>query len=119
MIDVPGRLVVGLENKINAADRERQVVDYVEFVRSRSQGRDWAFVFLTPNGREPSAKSIAPQERDELNKQFFRIAYRREIHGWLQSCMGICRAERVREFLADMSEWAESLIAPAQTEDQI
>jgi hypothetical protein len=63
LISVPGRLVLGLENKINAADLDTQVAAYVECVRKRSRGLNWAFAFLTPDGRAPSAQSISPQDR--------------------------------------------------------
>lgn len=95
LIDVPGQLVLGLENKIYAADLDLQVAAYVEFVRSRSKGCKWAIAYLTPNRRPPNERSIAPQEREELQKadQFFCLGYRSDICSWLHACIGVCRAD--------------------------
>jgi hypothetical protein len=112
LIDIPGRLVLGLENKINAADQNEQIKDYVEFVRLRSRGHNnWAFVFLTPDGRPPSGQSIPAQNREDEEKhcRFFRLAYYKDIRGWLQSCIGPCRAEGVRSFITDMADWVRTL----------
>ena len=117
LIEVPGRLVLGLENKINAADQHEQVKDYVEFVQSRPQGHNnWAFVFLTLDGSPPSPRSISPEARKELEKEhrLLCLSYRKEIHDWLQSCIGPCRAESVRAFVTDMSAWVRTLSPGAQ-----
>ena len=120
LIDVPDQLVLGLENKINAADQNEQVKDYVKFVQLRSRGRNWVFVFLTPDGRPPSPQSMPPRDREEEEKQhrFFCLSYRKEIHDWLRSCIGPCRAERVRAFVTEMSAWARTLAPGAPMEDE-
>lgn len=120
LIDVPGQLVLGLENKINAADQDRQVADYVEFVRFRSRAYgNWVFVFLTPDGASPSKQSIPPldREREEKQHRFFCLSYRKGIHDWLQSCIGPCRAEIVRAFVTDMSAWVQTLNPVRPMED--
>jgi hypothetical protein len=49
-----GAAVVGIENKIDATEGERQIARYQDALRRTYPGWVAVLVFLTPNGREPS-----------------------------------------------------------------
>lgn len=47
------RLVIGIENKVDAGEQEDQISRYQETLRTRFAGFRQALVFLTPDGRTP------------------------------------------------------------------
>ena len=100
---IQGRVLVAIENKIDAAEQHEQVRDYLEHLRVIS--RQWsipaALVYLTPDGRPPN--HLTRDECLELrtNGRLHCWSYPRHFRAWLESCVEICEADKIRHYLGD------------------
>lgn len=54
VIELPGKWVVLIENKIGAGERKNQLDDYKKVAREKFSGLPMRMIFLTPDAREPS-----------------------------------------------------------------
>nr|MBO0464484.1 PD-(D/E)XK nuclease family protein [Enterococcus sp. DIV2402] len=54
LVSEKNKLVVCIENKIDASESAHQLKKYQDYVEMTYKGYDYLFVFLTPNGLEPS-----------------------------------------------------------------
>lgn len=76
----PGqRLVIGIENKVDAGEQEEQVSRYQETLRSQFPGFRQVLVFLTPDGRKPTTANT----QDEV--PVYCLDYR-QIAGMFRAC---------------------------------
>jgi hypothetical protein len=94
---------IGIENKLDAEDQDRQVEDYCEYLRGRFSRH--ILYYLTDSGREPPPHSIAPARRLKAANTLRCISYQKDIPVWLEMCFRECRAEKIRWFLRDLVEF--------------
>jgi hypothetical protein len=84
-----GQAVI-IENKIYAADRNRQIEGYVERIREMKLSV-LAVVYLTLDGREPSSESVGGC------RALVRLAsYKDDILEWLQGCAACTNDDHVQ-----------------------
>jgi len=101
---------IAIENKLWAPDQGEQLFDYSEFLNKKFK-KNHILLYLTPDGREPSEKSIS-KEHYGLHKNEGRIrtiGYTDNIIGMVQEWAMVCRAERVRNFLYDLEQYFKQL----------
>lgn len=76
-----------IENKIDAGDGEKQLLNYSNFLNEKSkrfnEKRKGVLLYLTLNGR--AAENNSTSDKVDLNKQngYYSISYYREIKKWL------------------------------------
>lgn len=94
----PGLLLV-IENKIHAGDQENQLRQYWEFIRPEAEAYRLLpiVVYLTPNGRAPTAQSIG--ENPDLVEKLVRLSYQEDIYELIQSTSAELKAVSVAEVL--------------------
>lgn len=94
----PGLLLV-IENKIYAGDQENQLRQYWEFIRPEAEAYRLLpiVVYLTPNGRAPTAQSIG--ENPDLVEKLVRLSYQEDIYELIQSTSAELKAVSVAEVL--------------------
>lgn len=92
------RLIVGIENKIDAVDQPQQVQHYLDHLQLHN-ARDF-LIYLTPNGREPESLAV-PTDR------LYCWSYAVQVKNWLKSCIEVCQADKVRHFLVDFIEYID------------
>lgn len=95
---------IGLENKPFAEEGDDQLADYADHL-NRKYGGNYTLVFLSNDGRAP--QSISGKLRDFLShsQKLVVLSYEEDILNWLRDCWRECRADRVRWFLSDFSNW--------------
>lgn len=76
-----------IENKIYAGDQEFQLGRYHNYGTDQFGAGNFVLFYLTLEGQEPSDFSRKSKSKEViLNKDFFLISYRDEIHNWLNRC---------------------------------
>ncbi len=104
-----------IEVKIDAAEQSEQIHRYCKDAKTRAAGRDWAVVFLTPQGREPeeqgegftrsdvpciSWRQLANVIGASLDESLRNVQTRRDISPSRQMAAWsvMCFLERMRQF---------------------
>jgi hypothetical protein len=104
----PSQFLVGIENKPWAMDQDKQLSDYSDYLRTKSQN-NFIIVYLSGSGADPSDKSIKPVKLSDLKNEnrFVTLCYRNQLSDWLRSCREKCEAERIRFFIQDFIDYIE------------
>lgn len=76
-----------IENKIFAEDQANQVSDYLTFLEERKNENSVFIVYLSPFGKDPTEKSICPEDLLYLKKQqrYVALSYSVDILDWLNN----------------------------------
>jgi len=105
-----GDVFIPIEVKINARDQPRQCYDYYKFAESKSKNIKTQLIYLTRDGRRPSADSAEGPHGltkeyyvdDESNKEYYidndgnkvvgykeikQISFSYDILNWLRKCL--------------------------------
>ncbi len=117
-IELPGPFGIGIENKPWAEEQEAQLADYRKELERRYKG-NFVLVFLCQRGRLPI--SIKDTELSELKENGMAavLNYSDEFLSWLQDCIKLTEADKVRHFLKDFLRYVETkLSGNIQKEDQ-
>lgn len=111
VLEMPGNLWIGIENKPWAPEQENQVEKYMnhlsELAKSVEGGTAW-ILYLSGNGSDPGT---LPKGKER--KRCLTIPYRTRdgkppsLENWIRRCGERCEAERVRWFLKDFLEYVE------------
>jgi hypothetical protein len=110
VLQLPGNRWVGIENKPWAAEQERQVADYLQYLRRRAAstetGDAW-LVYLSGDGRDPETLPDEDEERERCVTMGYRVSAQGtpSAEEWIRQCLRECEAERVRWFLKDLLEY--------------
>ena len=110
VLELPGNHWIGIENKPWAGEQERQVADYLQYLRERAAssktGKAW-LVYLSGDGREPETLPDDNEEREHCVTMGYRGTARGtpSAEEWIRQCLQECEAERVRWFLKDLLEY--------------
>jgi len=96
--------VIAIENKIYAKEQPNQICSYFEWLRSE-YGDNFILIFLTVDGRPSQTAS------DEVRKfaHYREVSYSRLLIPWLEECIKVCKAEKVRYLLRDFILWIKNL----------
>ena len=103
VLEMPGSLWIGIENKPWAVDQEHQVRDYLNDLRAR--GHESArLLYLSGDGTVP--KEYPDLECDE-QRQCVTVPYcgpqeKPSVANWIERCIARCQAERVHWFLREL-----------------
>lgn len=102
---------LGIENKPWTGDLERQLEDYIDDLEKR-YGDKFCLVYLTPEGRNPSEKSIEASRRKKLKKESKLIcfSYRDDILKWIEECYRLCESDKFRWFLRDFMDYIPIIV---------
>lgn len=90
-----GNKGIVIENKIYAADQDKQLIRYENFAR-KSLSDGYKLLYLTLDGVCATEKSICKND----DEKYIRISYKKNIHDWLCQCIIIAeRQPAVREVI--------------------
>jgi len=111
--------LVAIENKVNAAEQQEQVKDYLEHLRCWSESRSVrsTLIYLTPGGRPPDSISREIVDREVAGNQLRCWSYGQHLREWLEVCRSQCEAPRFRDFLSDFIHYIE-LVLKRESENQ-
>lgn len=117
--------VMGIENKPYADDQNRQVFDYLHYLRDRFIDH-FLLIYLSPQGEGPTGQSIPLQElKDNWTERFRILSYagvsealqddqfrqfrisQFSLVDWLQACRRDCEVDRLRWFLGDIADFCQ------------
>jgi hypothetical protein len=100
------KFLVGIENKIWAADQKAQLRDYSAFLEGQSPD-NYCLLYLTPRGHDPSEYSITQDERSELEEagKLKIISYEEDIIDLFDQFIMVCKADKVTAFLRDFQHY--------------
>ena len=93
-----GRRSLAVENKIWAEDGDQQVLEYLNHLKRTTDG--FCLVYLAPEGRDISEKSLPPLAREEFRDYFEPIAWQ-DLLKDLKQCKEQVEAQKLRFFLDD------------------
>ena len=112
VLEMPGNVWIGIENKPWAREQHNQISDYMEYLTSKV-GQDqetgsWV-IYLSGDGRHPKTLPEAPQEQRQCPTVPYRSVERAapSVESWISKCRMECEAERVRWFLTDLLEYVK------------
>ena len=103
VLEMPDNHWIGIENKPWAEDGERQVEDYLKYLKKKSSNA-W-LLYLSGDGEDPKLS-----DESKLPEHCKTVPYRKNSNGgslenWIEQCWRDCEAERVRWFLKDLLEY--------------
>lgn len=76
-------LLLGIEVKVDADDQPAQLFDYYRELEQRARGRkDFVLVYLTLNGKAPSARSLNGLPPGQV----LCLSFAQDVRHWLQRC---------------------------------
>ena len=100
-----GTMGIAIETKLGAADQMNQIAAYHEEL-SRTYGRNYVVVYLTTDGRPPSAFSVGTVPADDRHHQNW--SFGGQLIPWLLDCQNLCQSDKFRWFLRDFAEYLRS-----------
>lgn len=103
-----------IENKIDAADQEKQLERYWRLLHSQfgSAGERKALIYLSPSGRPPEHSEHIPAD-----VRYYCLSYRTHIAEWLRSC-AVDVPNRVCQVLLQYRDVSMKLISVKEMEDR-
>ena len=111
-VDIPsatGRFCLAFENKPYAADQDRQVTDYLEYL-CEQYGTRFLLVYLPPVHRWPDEDSFPQADRGRWKGHFRIMPYTggdASLRDWFVACRKLCDADRVSWFLRDAESFCQ------------
>lgn len=99
-----GDFGIGIENKPFAREGKDQLRDYWVHLR-RKYPQQFMLVYLSGDGSEPTSLSTADLATLRAANQFRSLAYRTDLHQWLEGCCRDCQADKVVWFLRDLGNY--------------
>lgn len=111
---------VMIENKPWAPDQKDQLKDYNKHLSNEFKNGH-IMIYLSGNGTPPNENSITTLERKELeeNGLLLVISYRSHLVNWLQRCLTLAEADRVRWIIKDFISYIEaSFSIPITTQSE-
>jgi hypothetical protein len=105
------KLVIGIENKIDAKEGGNQIHDYYNHLRQTCRN-DYCLVFLTSDGRPPRSISDTLTTHLRSLHKLYLLNYNADIHDWLSECKRQCQADKIRYFLDDVICYIQTHLQP-------
>ena len=105
MLRGPGLLLI-IENKIYASDREDQLWRYWQYAKNEKNVLP-VIVYLTPDGRRPTTNSVRSDR--ELSQKLVLLSYHRDISRFIEETLTDLQAVSVAEVLRQYLAAAQSL----------
>ncbi|RTQ52304.1 hypothetical protein EJV47_04585 [Hymenobacter gummosus] len=104
------RFAVAIENKIYAADQDRQLARYQRYLEAQFGSRS-LLLYLTPWRRDPDEASLTVAERQQLTEagRLRCITYYDHVLPMLQGCLAQVQAPVVRQILEQYIQAIENL----------
>ena len=101
---------LGIENKPWAVDQENQVQDYSRNLQKNFKGK-FCLVYITPDGCDPSGKSITARRlrRMKKNGKLICASYSNDILEWVRECCQLCESDKFRWFLRDFMDYIPTM----------
>lgn len=97
------RQAIILENKIRAADQDRQLERYYNKIKEEGYEDIW-MVYLTLHGKEPSEGSLGDLPKEVIEKYLITISYSHDVCEWLEKCISkSARKPALREAIIQYS----------------
>ena len=106
---------VGIENKPWANEQADQIADYFKQLDKR-YGASFVLVYLSGSGEYPASVSKKELSRRESQNQFRLMTYETDLLEWLDGCIGVCRADRVKWFLGEFRSYIGKQFATTVTD---
>jgi hypothetical protein len=101
-----GEFGIGIENKPFAREGKDQLKDYWVHLRRKYPQR-FMLVYLSGDGSEPTSLSTTDLTKLQAANQFRSLAYRTDLHQWLEGCCRDCKADTVVWFLRDFAKYVK------------
>ena len=105
---VEAGVLLAIENKVDSAEQENQVKDYLEHLArcaSVNQQQN-VLIYLTPDDRPPEMSSELEMAKKDGRLRCWN--YQRELRDWLADCCQQCVAKKIQYFLADFISYIET-----------
>lgn len=98
--------LIGIENKPWAADQDRQLIDYAQWLAKETSGRrsqrDWSLIYLSNN--DVSEASLPARTSESLRDKIIFLTFF-ELEAWLTDCAAHIQAPQVHSFVMAMAEF--------------
>ena len=83
LIDFDNKFAIAIENKPFADDQDKQISRYVEYLKNKYGNENFAMLYLSELGKNPTEKSISINEIKELGEKYKNISFA-DIGDWLE-----------------------------------
>jgi hypothetical protein len=101
-----------IENKVDSLEQHEQVKDYLKYLQRCTQlgAIRSTLIYLTPNGRSPQSLLPGILKKHEENGRLHCWSYQSEVRRWLEDCLAITKAQKIKIFLTDFIGYVESVL---------
>jgi hypothetical protein len=107
LVEDAAGVLLAIENKVDSAEQEDQVKDYLEHL-ARCSSVSLPLIYLTPDGRLPDSLKVAERKAAQDEGRLHCWSYQRELRDWLAACRQQCASEKIQYFLADFITYIET-----------
>ena len=124
----PFRLAI--ENKPYAGDPKNQVLDYLKDLKKKPG--DFLLVYISPNGKGPSERSLPREKLSKWEEKFKVMAYAKSEYDqdefqrvneplttWFKICKEECEVDRLRWFLGDAENFCTKTFGDSNSIDDV
>ena len=108
--------LIGIENKIGAADQPMQLFDYHKWLEKESNDR-YTLFYLTRDGRNASSGSIDEKVAAKLTTsgKLQCVSYANHIIRLFEDFEKVCAADNVRAFIRDFTQYLKQRYIGVET----
>lgn len=106
------RKIVVIENKIYAADQDKQLERYYQYITARKFTKgNFCILYLKPYRGMPSEVSLPKASYNQLTreKSLFSIGYHEDIAAWLMSLLPVIKPPQLHQVIVQYIETIKSL----------
>jgi len=106
VIDFDYNFGVAIENKPFADDQDKQIVRYVDYLKKKYGNENYAMVYLSETGNQPTEKSLPNNVKYELGDKFIVISYK-DLKNWIFDCAKETKKEKAKRLTLLLLEIVE------------
>jgi len=108
LLKFESELVIGIENKPWASESEKQIEDYIKYIKNYETKDVFAFLFLHPTGKQPESIDENVWRTLEEEGKCKALSYKDDLIAFLKRCYEKCKSEKYRFFLQDFLTYIEN-----------
>jgi hypothetical protein len=113
-------VLLGIENKKDSPEQEKQVKDYLEHLArcANASRQPHVLIYLTLDRHLPASLNASEIKTAQAERRLRCWSYQRELQEWLEDCRQQCQAQKIQHFLDDFIAYIATVLRREKQPDQ-
>lgn len=105
-------VLLGIENKMDSPEQEKQVKDYLEHLAccASASRQPHVLIYLTPDRHLPVSLTTAEIQTAQAERRLRCWSYQHELREWLVDCRQQCQAQKIQYFVGDFLTYIATVL---------